>query len=121
MQLIYISTASRSLTSEDFAQIEARSRTHNGARRISGLLLAQAGHFYGVLEGERRQVFGRMEVIISDDRHRGLRILREAEVDTRRFGNWTFGHLPGGSDSRHPDALATGFLLELSDRLDRRA
>ena len=117
MRLVYVSFAARQLSSEDLADIEARSQLHNLAAGITGLLIAQGQFFYGVVEGHRRRVLARMEVIITDERHCGLRILLEETVCVRRFANWSFARLPEGAIGK-PDAAAPGrFIVELSRRL----
>lgn len=58
-----------------------------------------------------------MEVIVTDPRHRALRILGEDEIDAARFANWSFGRIPaseGHNDS--PDGLES-FILGLAGRL----
>lgn len=94
VHLAYVSSAASTLTLSDLDAIGARALERNVAARITGLLLYQGDTFCGVLEGPRRAVFSRMEIIITDPRHHALRILREDAIDERRFSNWSFGALP---------------------------
>jgi hypothetical protein len=104
--------ASRPLSQAELEAIAARSAARNAETDITGLLLHQDGRFYGVMEGPQNRVFRRMEVIITDRRHSGVRILREAPIAERRFESWTFGTLPlmSGHGAESPEA----FVLNLS-------
>jgi hypothetical protein len=118
IRLVYLSMRTRDLTAEDVDQIEGRSEANNLAAGITGLLIAQGQYFYGVMEGPRRPVMQRMEVVITDDRHMGLRILREEEIVARRFANWSFARLPDETTTRSFGMPLPGsFILELSRRL----
>ncbi len=94
MHLAFSSVAAPGLTDRDLENIRIRATARNAEAAITGLLLYQGDTFCGVLEGSRRAVFARMEVIITDPRHRAVQIVREDEIAARRFGNWTFGSLP---------------------------
>jgi hypothetical protein len=117
IRLVYVSMMARPLSSDDLAHIKTRSERYNDAAGITGLLIAQGRFFYGVMEGPRRKVLQRMEVIIADNRHRGIRILAEEAIRDRRFENWTFGQVPEDPKQRHGTAGPAGFILELSRRL----
>jgi hypothetical protein len=116
VQLVYVSCAASGLTPDDLEAIAAVSRARNAAAGLTGLLLHQGGSFYGVLEGPRTRVFQRMEAIITDRRHAGLRILREEPVAARRFASWSFGTLP--VPARHDDRdRSEHFIWSLAKRL----
>jgi len=115
VRLVYVSAASRELCPEDLEAIRSASAQNNATRGITGLLLFGGGRFYGVLEGNRRRVFNRMERIITDPRHRDLRIVREDDVAGQRFANWSFGEMPGESGRARVDTLET-FILGLAGR-----
>ncbi len=104
--------ATPALALADFEEIAVRSRAKNRAAGITGLLLHQDGRFYGVMEGAQARVFSRMEAIITDRRHSGVRILREAPITERRFEGWSFGALPlsFGAGARSPES----YVLNLS-------
>jgi hypothetical protein len=104
--------ASPSLGPADLEAIAARAAARNAENDITGLLLHQDGRFYGVMEGPQSRVFRRMEVIITDRRHSGVRILREVPISERRFESWSFGALPlmSGHGAESPEA----FVLNLS-------
>jgi hypothetical protein len=114
VQLVYVSSAAPGLTAADLEAIANASRARNAAGGLTGLLLHQGNSFYGVLEGPRPRVFRRMEAIITDRRHAGVRILREERVAVRRFANWSFGALPAGREgAEDPEA----FIWTLASRL----
>ncbi|MER2509952.1 BLUF domain-containing protein [Amaricoccus sp.] len=94
MQLIFVSVAARLLSTVDLDSIVERASHHNNARGITGLLLYRGEYFHSILEGPERDVLRRMEVIITDDRHREINILRERTITERRFANWTFAAVP---------------------------
>jgi hypothetical protein len=94
VQLVYVSSAAPGLTPDDLEAIADACRVRNAAAGLTGLLLHQGSAFCGVLEGPRTRLFRRMEAIITDRRHSGVRILREERVAARRFASWSFGALP---------------------------
>ena len=116
MQLVYVSSAAPGLTRDNLEAIAGSARARNAAAGLTGLLLHQGGSFYGVLEGPRTRVFQRMEAIITDRRHSGLRILREEPVAARRFANWSFGALPV-SARRDDRDRSEDFIWSLAKRL----
>ena len=114
IQLVYASSAAPTLTAEDLEDIATRSAAQNAAAGITGLLLHQAGRFYGVMEGPQGQVFQRMEAIITDRRHSEVRILREQPIAARRFEGWSLGALPQISRPGAGTQSAEAFVLALS-------
>jgi Sensors of blue-light using FAD len=113
LQLVYASTATALLTAEGLERIVEASARRNKSAGLTGLLLHQGTAFYGVLEGSRRRVLQRMELIVADRRHHGLCVLREELVSTRRFDNWSFGSLPSPATKDGSDE----FILTLCGRL----
>ncbi len=94
MQLIFVSVAARLLSAADLDSIVERSSFHNATGGLTGLLLYRGEYFHSILEGSEREVLRRMEVIITDERHRDINILRERTITERRFANWTFAAVP---------------------------
>lgn len=117
LQLVYVSTATRRLTERDLDAIALSSERHNGACSLTGLLLYQGGFFHGILEGAASDVLRRMEAIITDDRHREVRILREQETASRRFSNWSLSALPHSASHLVPLPSQSEFLHILAQRL----
>ena len=114
VRLIYVSAAAPALTAADLEAIAARSARRNRLANVTGLLLHQGEGFFGVLEGPRRQLFARMERIITDPRHARVDILFEAPADDRRFATWSFGVLP---DSAEQKLAAEQFVRSLGSRM----
>jgi hypothetical protein len=96
------------MTQAELEALAENSRDRSGAARLTGLLLQHGEHFYGILEGPRRRVFQRIEEIIAEQGQRGVRILREEPIRTRRFANWSSGVLPA-SPARGPHAFPWSF------------
>lgn len=117
MQIVYASIAARALDADDLDAIRSASERNNGVRGLTGFLLHQNGRFYGLLEGPRRALLARMEVIVTDTRHGNLRVLREADVASVRFRNWTFGQLPETEAPGPADRPSVEFIVNLSRRL----
>ncbi len=117
LRLIWLSRAAGSLTSRDLDRIEERSRFHNGCAGITGMLIAQEPHFYGIMEGPGDRLLARMEVIVTDRRHQGVCILREEAVTVHRFASWRLFRLPALPASCMNDPLPIDFIFELSRRL----
>jgi hypothetical protein len=114
LRLVYVSEATRDLDASDLEAIARASERNNQALGLTGLLLFGGGRFHAVLEGGNRRVLSRMETIITDPRHRAIRILSEEEIAAPRFANWSFGHVPGPSGPHDaPDDL-TAFILGLA-------
>jgi Sensors of blue-light using FAD len=113
LQLVYVSTATRPLTPDDLQMIADVSERHNSARWLTGLLIFQDGFFQGVLEGPEPEVLNRMERVITDNRHRAIRILQERDTLTRRFGNWSFALLPLATPIQSPGEFVQNFSKRL--------
>jgi hypothetical protein len=112
-----VSTAAAGLGPDDLDAIRITSERNNAARGLTGFLLHQGDRFYGLLEGPRRLLLARMEVIVTDRRHGSLRVLREADVATCRFRNWTFGALPALGPAETSERPSVDFIVNLSRRL----
>lgn len=117
LRLIYASSPAWELTPEDMAAIEARSAAHNLAEGLTGLLLFRGNSFHAVLEGVPSRVLRRMEVIITDPRHRDLRIVSELDIRTRRFENWSFGLVPRATTDEDDFPPRDDFVEMLARRL----
>jgi|KBSSwiStaDraftv2_1062776.scaffolds.fasta_scaffold278924_2 hypothetical protein len=87
-QLVYISSALRTVTADDVSAILAVSRRNNARNGLTGLLIHDGVRFLQALEGERDAVEARIEVIRADPRHRALVVLSQREIAAREFGSW---------------------------------
>ena len=89
--LIYVSTATESMSGNDLSQLLSQSRTNNEANRITGMLLYRNGHFMQVLEGEEAKVLEAFARIERDSRHKKTDVLRAELIQHRDFPDWTMG------------------------------
>lgn len=91
LQLSYISTATRPMTSEDLADILQVARAHNADKGITGMLLYSTGTFVQVLEGEEDDLDALLEAIKRDSRHTALHVLERKQIARREYPDWTMG------------------------------
>lgn len=90
-RLLYVSSAVRSFSKSDLADLLATSRANNSKQGITGLLLYKDGDFLQVLEGNETQVKKLYEKINLDPRHTGSTILFDEEVAEPLFAEWSMG------------------------------
>lgn len=103
VQLVYVSDAAAEMTPAELDRLAESAQDQSARGRLTGLLLRHGRHYYAVIEGPRRRVFQRIEEIIAEQGNRGLRILREESIATRRFASWSYGVVPtGGRDTGSP-------------------
>jgi hypothetical protein len=91
-QIMYISTVSGAITSQDCAAIARASAISNRRDDVTGLLLFNSRRFLQVLEGPKEAVERIFERIHGDSRHRGVVKLREGTIETREFGQWAMAY-----------------------------
>ncbi len=93
VRLVYASRAVRALSPHDLQDILRRSREHNPAEGITGLLWHNEGVFIQVLEGGRDAVNARYKRIVMDDRHESPILLTYQEIAERRYAGWSMGQV----------------------------
>jgi hypothetical protein len=91
VRLLYASRAVDPQNSEATDAILAKSRSHNPACGITGILCYGGGIFLQALEGGRPAVNELYKLILSDSRHKDVMLLSYDEVNERKFGGWTMG------------------------------
>ncbi len=91
VRLLYASRAVDSQNSEATETILAKSRSHNPACGITGILCYGGGIFLQALEGGRPAVNDLYKHILSDPRHKDVMLLSYEEISERKFGGWTMG------------------------------
>lgn len=121
LQLTYVSTARAFLKPDDFAAIRQACERNNPRLGFTGLLVHRGGRFFAAMEGPERALLARMEIIVTDPRHGGLRILSERRVEGRRFRNWSFAVLPDSGLGREPGRAEDLFITMLTSRLPVRS
>ncbi len=92
VRLLYASRVD-AVTPDLIEAILARSRVHNPALGITGILCHGGDVFMQVLEGGREPVNQLYNRIASDPRHQDVTLLHYAEIAERRFSGWTMGQV----------------------------
>jgi hypothetical protein len=93
VRLIYASRAADLQSGEATEAILARSRSHNPACGITGILCHGGGVFLQALEGGRGPINELYGHILRDPRHKDVVLLNYQEISERSFGGWTMGHV----------------------------
>ncbi len=89
----YVSTETGDMGTQGMVDLMAEARRINTQRDITGLLLHRERSFYQVLEGTEAEVKRTFASIEKDDRHTGVDVLFEGEVEEREFADWRMGFL----------------------------
>ena len=92
VRLLYASRAVDT-SPEAIEAILAKSRTHNPACGITGILCYGAGTFLQAIEGGRDAISDLYGHIQRDPRHKDVVLLHYEEISERRFGGWTMGQV----------------------------
>ena len=92
VRLIY---ASRAVDTSPAAidAILTKSREHNPALGITGILCYGHGIFLQAIEGGRAAVNELYVTLLRDARHEDVQLLLFEEIAERRFGGWTMGQV----------------------------
>lgn len=93
VRLLYASRAVPALDQEELVAILKKSRAHNQAQGITGVLCYSEGIFLQVLEGGRAAVNKLYNRIATDPRHHEIELLRYEEIGERRFAGWSMGQV----------------------------
>jgi hypothetical protein len=124
IQLAYVSTATRLMSSEDLAQLLEQSRDFNAANDVTGMLLYKDRSFLQVLEGSEAVLMPLYDRIRRDRRHEKVKTLFMTDVPARDFGEWSMGFknldgsdltaLPGYCDFMEDGETARAMFEDLS-------
>ncbi|MDQ6626895.1 MAG: BLUF domain-containing protein [Pseudomonadota bacterium] len=111
VRLLYASRPAASVNADAVASILKRSKEHNTATGITGVLCVcfNAGIFMQVLEGGRAAVNAAYNRIAQDLRHSEVTLLSYAEIGERNFASWSMGQV-------QMNRLNPALLLKYSDR-----
>jgi hypothetical protein len=93
VRLLYASRAADHQSPEATDAILAKSRSHNPACGITGILCYGGGIFLQAIEGGRMAVSELYGHIQKDIRHKDVVLLHYEEITERRFGGWTMGQV----------------------------
>lgn len=89
--LLYSSAAAYPMREEELVDLLEQSRAHNRKYGITGMLLYHNGSFMQYLEGGKDDVLALYDRIAIDNRHTGVTLYFEREIDTRHFADWSMG------------------------------
>jgi hypothetical protein len=109
VRLLYASRAADPQSLEATDTILAKSRSHNPACGITGILCYGGGIFLQALEGGRSAVNELYKYILNDPRHKDVILLSYEEISERKFGGWTMGLV-------NTAKLNTSILLKYSEK-----
>ena len=123
LSLVYVSSATELLSSDELVALLEQSRAANEGRGITGMLLYRDGNILQCLEGPEDDVRRLYDTISRDPRHDGVIVLVEEEVEQRSFADWSMGFkdLSGekaGDLTGYNDFLSSGQLDYLGDRAE---
>ncbi|MEP7303421.1 MAG: BLUF domain-containing protein [Caldimonas sp.] len=95
VRLMYASRAVESVDAEALSAILKKSKEHNAASGVTGVLChcASAHIFLQVLEGSRGAVSALYNRIAQDPRHCEVILLSYDEIGERRFSGWSMGQV----------------------------
>lgn len=89
----YVSTETGDMGTQEMVHLLTEARRINTGRDITGLLLHREKSFYQVLEGAEEEVKRTFASIEKDERHTGVDVLFEGEIEEREFPDWQMGFL----------------------------
>ena len=90
IDIIYASAATVDFNKDDIRRLLERSRTHNKAHNISGMLLYYNRSFFQIIEGPEDEIEKLYKRIEKDNRHNLVKLITE-EIPQRDFKDWTMG------------------------------
>ena len=94
VRLLYVSRAADGkVTPELTESIMAAARAYNLANGITGVLCYGDDIFMQAIEGGRDEINALYSIITKDPRHKDVVLLDYEEIQERRFGGWTMGHV----------------------------
>ncbi|MCD8504380.1 MAG: BLUF domain-containing protein [Burkholderiaceae bacterium] len=94
VRLLYVSRAADGkVTPELTESIMAAARAYNLANGITGVLCYGGDIFMQAIEGGRDEINTLYSIIMRDARHKDVVLLHYEEIQERRFGGWTMGHV----------------------------
>ena len=88
-RLIYISSATHTMTRPETLAWLTSARAHNAKRDITGILLYKDGAFMQMLEGTELAVRALYARIKTDPRHEGVVLVAQEAINTREFSEWS--------------------------------
>ena len=112
--LVYVSTATRSLSMDDIGRLLEKARQRNLDQEVTGVLLYSDGHFMQCLEGPAARLASVYDTIKSDSLHFGIIDLVREPIKAREFSEWSMAFRVAGafgaSSPTHQDELLSARL-----------
>lgn len=91
IQIVYISSAVESWSTEQLLELLQQCLRNNAARGVTGMLLYGEDTFLQALEGEDAVIDELVERIARDPRHAKVQLLHRREVERRQYSDWSMG------------------------------
>jgi hypothetical protein len=124
--LVYTSTATRELSTEELRAMLEGGRRRNAARGVTGLLAYHDGQFMQAIEGPRAVVDALFARIADDWRHYGILVLLHERRSARQFVDHAMAYrdmrdepLPDGHSGLMNDGLRAESFQGHSDKVHR--
>jgi len=86
--IIYISTKTKNFSEEELGQLVESASQFNAANNITGCLIYNGMNFIQLIEGEAEDIHRCMERISADDRHTGIVVVRDLDIEKRECPDW---------------------------------
>jgi hypothetical protein len=90
-QIVYMSTASWSMSEVELGELLRQARQGNEQRGITGALVYGNGQFMQIMEGEQAALETLYAHLGQDRRHKSLFKLADRAIPARRFAEWSMG------------------------------
>ena len=87
--LVYVSTATRSLSAEELHHLLDRARARNSREGVTGVLLYSHRNFIQYLEGPASGIEKVYAIIKADPQHHGIIELMHEPIQSREFSDWS--------------------------------
>ena len=97
--MLYISSASPSLSDEDLYDILKVSRINNERANITGVLCSGGGYFIQIMEGPQKEMLQGYLRILDDPRHHDCLLIGLVPIKERKFKDWSMGHINASSEN----------------------
>src|SRR5210317_1400800 len=91
IQIIYLSSATRTMSQADLEDILRTARENNARLGITGMLLYGNKTFIQILEGEEGVVHELVKTIKRDPRHTNFQIVKEKPIEQHEYADWSMG------------------------------
>ena len=106
--ICYISTATKSFSDPEILELLENWKEKNSRLNIRGILLFSQGHFFQVLEGEKRVVLEMFQTIKQDSRHTGIIQVMGKDVEKGSLDGYIVEYLKENNFS-HPELIRKYF------------